>query len=58
MGGDLYNLQFPKKMDNMLSMLIGVDVCHASGKSIVGISATVNPQMSQYYSDYLVQPKD
>lgn len=57
MGGDLYQLQFPKKMDSMLTMLVGIDVCHAGSKSIVGIAATVNPQLSQYYSNYVVQPK-
>ena len=54
MGGDLYNLKFPAKMDNMRTMLIGIDVCHAGSKSVVGFSASVNKDMSQYYSDYIV----
>jgi hypothetical protein len=38
-------------------MLIGIDVCHAGPKSIVGFSASTNPEMCQYYSDYFVQAK-
>ena len=57
MGGDLFNLKFPDKMDSMRTMLIGIDVCHAGGKSIVGFAASVNKEMSQYYSDFLVQKK-
>ena len=54
MGGDLFNLKFPEKMNSMRTMLIGIDVCHAGGKSIVGFAASVNKEMSQYYSDFLV----
>ena len=46
MGGDLYSLQFPKKMDSMLTMLVGIDVCHAGSKSIVGLACTINKTMS------------
>ena len=56
-GGDLYHMKFPQKMDNMKSMLIGIDVCHAGGKSIVGFAASTNAQMSQYYSDFFAQNK-
>lgn len=38
-------------------MLIGIDVCHAGPQSIVGFSASINKEMSQYYSDYLIQKK-
>jgi hypothetical protein len=54
MGGDLYTLKFPQKMDNLRTMLIGLDVCHAGSKSVVGFSASINKEMSQYYSDYIV----
>jgi len=54
MGGDLYNIKFPEKMDNMKTMLIGLDVCHAGGSSIVGFAASTNLEMSQYYSDFIV----
>lgn len=56
-GGDLYNLKFPDRMDKMRTMLIGIDVCHAGPQSVVGFSASTNEQMSQYFSDYLVQKK-
>lgn len=56
-GGDLFHLKFPEKMDNMRTMLIGIDVCHSGGNSIVGFSASINPEMSQYYSDFIVQKK-
>ena len=57
MGGDLFYLKFPDKMNNMKTMLIGIDVCHAGGNSIVGFAASVNKEMSQYYSDFIVQKK-
>lgn len=38
-------------------MLIGIDVCHAGGKSIVGFAASTNKEMSQYFSDFIVQKK-
>lgn len=38
-------------------MLIGIDVCHSGSKSVVGFAASTNPSLSQYFSDYLVQPK-
>lgn len=57
MGGDLYNIKFPDKMNSMKPMLIGIDVCHSGGNSIVGFAASSNREMSQYYSDFLVQKK-
>ena len=38
-------------------MLIGVDVCHSGGNSIVGFAASTTREMSQYYSDFIVQKK-
>jgi len=38
-------------------MLIGIDVCHSGPNSIVGFSASINREMSQYYSDHFVQKK-
>lgn len=38
-------------------MLIGIDVCHAGPRSTVGFSASINKQLSQYYSNYIVQRK-
>lgn len=56
-GGDLYTLKFPAALDTKRTMLLGLDVCHAGDKSIVGLSASINPQMSQYYSEHFVQKK-
>ena len=57
MGGDLFHLKLPDKMNNMKTMLIGIDVCHAGGNSIVGFAASTNKELSQYYSDFIVQKK-
>ncbi len=56
-GGDLFNLKFPDKMTKQRTMLIGIDVCHAGGNSIVGFVSSYNKEMSQYHSDFLVQKK-
>ena len=56
-GGDLFNLKFPQVMENMQTMLIGIDVCHSGPNSIVGLACSINKEMSQYYSEYLVQKK-
>lgn len=56
-GGDLFEMQFPAVMKSLRTMLIGIDVCHAGSKSVVGFAASTNPALSQYFSDYLVQPK-
>ena len=44
-------------MENMQTMLIGIDVCHSGPNSIVGLACSINKEMSQYYSEYLVQKK-
>jgi hypothetical protein len=53
-GGDLYTLKFPAALDKKRTMLLGLDVCHAGDKSIVGLSASINPQLSQYYSEHII----
>ena len=53
-GGDLYQMKFPDAMQNKRTMLIGIDVCHAGPTSVVGFAASTNPEMTQYYSQYLV----
>ena len=55
--GDLFHLKFPEVMNSMKTMLIGIDVCHAGPSSVVGFAASTNKQMSQYYSEYIVQRK-
>ena len=52
-GGDLFHLKFAKEiMKN--TMLIGMDVCHSGPQSIVGFCASINKEMSQYYSEKIV----
>ena len=44
-------------MDTIKTMLIGIDVCHSGRQSVVGFAASTNKAMSQYYSEFIVQPK-
>lgn len=55
--GDLFYLKFPAVLDTTRTMLIGIDVCHAGPKSVVGFAASTNRELSQYYSEYIVQRK-
>jgi len=56
LGGDLFNLQFSKEL-SMKTMLIGIDVCHSGPQSIVGFCASINKNMSQYYSEKINQKR-
>jgi aubergine-like protein len=38
-------------------MLLGIDVAHAGKNSIVGFCATVNRELSQYFSEKIIQKK-
>lgn len=53
LGGDLFNLKFSKEVSPK-TMLMGIDVCHSGPSSIVGFCATINKEMSQYYSQKIV----
>lgn len=39
-------------------MVIGIDVCHAGKKSVVGFCASTNKHQTLYYSDIIIQPKN
>lgn len=39
------------------TMLVGIDVCHGSGKSVVGLVATTNSTFSKYFSSVVFQGK-
>ena len=56
LGGDLFNLSFGKQVSPN-TMLIGIDVCHQGENSIVGFCASINQEMSQYYSHKIVQKR-
>jgi hypothetical protein len=45
-GGDLFTMKFPDCFSKMKTMLIGIDVCHAGSRSVVGFAASTNPNMS------------
>jgi hypothetical protein len=57
MGGDLFNITFPKEILPR-TMIMGIDVCHSGPNSIVGFCASINPQMSQYFSTKIFQKKN
>lgn len=50
-------MKFPEILNEKRTMLIGIDVCHSGPNSIVGFSASTNKEMSQYYSEHIVQKK-
>lgn len=56
LGGSLYTLKFGANLSPR-TMLIGIDVCHKSAQSIVGFVATIDKDMSQYYSQVILQKK-
>lgn len=56
-GGDLFTMKFPAVLETIKPMLIGIDVCHSGPSSIVGFAASINPELSQYFSEFIVQPK-
>jgi hypothetical protein len=56
-GGDLFEMKFPESLAKKRTMLIGIDVCHSGPNSIVGFSASTNKEMSQYYSEHIIQKK-
>ena len=56
-GGNLFTMKFPEIMKTKRTMLIGIDVCHSGPNSVVGFAASTNSEMSQYYSEYIIQKK-
>jgi len=57
LGGDSIRIKFPEFMSKEKVMVIGIDVCHAGKKSVVGFCASTNASCTQYYSDIIIQPK-
>jgi hypothetical protein len=45
---DLYRVLMPTKMQSC--MVVGVDVCHAGRRSLVGLAATYTPYFTQHFS--------
>lgn len=57
MQGDLFNVKFAQEVTKQHTMLLGIDVSHGGNKSIVGFCATYNRELTQYYSQRIVQNK-
>jgi aubergine-like protein len=56
-GGESIRIKMPKVIDESLVMAIGIDVCHSGPNSIVGFAASLDKYFSNYYNDFIVQPK-
>ena len=56
-GGESVRMKFPEVMKKERFMVIGIDVCHAGKKSVVGFCATINGAYTKYYNDIIIQPK-
>jgi len=50
-------MRMPDFMSKNKVMVIGIDVCHAGGESIVGFTATTDDLFTQYYSNIIMQTK-
>ena len=50
-------MRMPEFMSKNQVMVIGIDVCHAGGESIVGFTATTDDLFTQYYSNIILQGK-
>lgn len=57
LGGESIRIKFPKFMQEEKVMVIGIDVCHAGKRSIVGFVATTNEHCTSAYSDIIIQAK-
>lgn len=54
LGGDSVRMKLPQFMQKEKVMVIGIDVCHAGKKSVVGFAASKNASCTQYYSDIII----
>ena len=53
-GGTSIKMTMPQFMTKNQVMVIGIDVCHAGGESIVGFTATTDDLFTQYYSNIIL----
>ena len=53
-GGTSIKMRMPSFMTKNQVMVIGIDVCHAGGESIVGFTATTDDLFTQYYSNIIL----
>ena len=57
-GGESLRLKWPEFMRKERVMVIGIDVCHAGQKSVVGFAASTNKHCTTFFSDILIQKKN
>lgn len=57
-GGESLRMKMPQFMHKEKVMVIGIDVCHAGKKSVVGFCASTNKHQTSYYSDIIIQAKN
>lgn len=57
-GGESLRIKMPKIIATEKVMVIGIDVCHAGSKSVVGFCATTNRNLTGYYSNFIINPKN
>ena len=57
LGGESLRIKLPSFMENSRTMIVGIDVCHASKKSMVGFVASTNIHCTSFYQDIICQPK-
>jgi len=54
LGGFLWNVDIPIKK----TMIVGIDVCHSRGKSVVAMCGTTNATFNKYFSTVTFQEKN
>lgn len=54
-GLDLYRISYSPKIDQLKPMVVGLDVINMGGNCIVGLVASFNKDMTQYYSMPVIQ---
>lgn len=57
-GGESVRVKLPSFMDTSRTMIVGIDVCHASKNSVVGFVASTNTHCTNFYQDIICQPKN
>lgn len=57
LGGVSVRLKLPKFMSTYKTMIVGIDVCHASKNSVVGFVASTDLNCTSFYQDIICQAK-
>lgn len=54
-GLDLYRIQYSQKVRNSQTMVVGLDVVNMGGTCVVGLTASYNEALTQFYSEVVEQ---